>query len=173
MARIRSVKPEFFRHERLQALEVENPGAHCMLTFAGLWIICDRAGRFEWKPRTIHLDILPFVEFDIGQTMRLLAASEFIEKYEILGKVYGHIPSWTEHQTFESLKNEKVRFPSPDCVFPDKSGKATGQVRDGLGINQGSVREGKERKGMGSSKEPVPGDAEVYGGTSTPLRVTA
>jgi hypothetical protein len=168
MARIRSVKPEFFRHEQLQALEVENPGAYCMLTFQGLWIICDRAGRFGWKPRTIHLDVLPFIEYDIDRTMHLLADAGFIQRYEVQGKVYGHIPSWLDHQTFESLKNERVRFPSPDGFFPDKSGKDTGQVRDEFGINQGRVREGKG-KGMGSSKEPVPGDAEIYTGTSTRL----
>ena len=133
MSRIRSVKPDFFRHEGLQALEAVHPGYHCMLVFEGLWVICDRAGRFEWKPKIIKLDVLPFLDFDMAETMRILSEAGFIHRYEVQCKVYGCIPSWEAHQTFESLKNEKVRFPDPSEVFPDKSGNAPGQVRDQLG----------------------------------------
>jgi hypothetical protein len=37
VARIRTVKPGFFRHEGLQELESLHPGAHTMLVFAGLF----------------------------------------------------------------------------------------------------------------------------------------
>ena len=133
MSRIRSIKPEFFRHEGLQNLEAEHPGFFCMLVFEGLWVICDKAGRFEWKPRTIKLDVLPFLEYDIAGTLQLLSGAGFIQRYEVQGKAYGCIPSWGLHQTFESLKNEKVRFPDPSGLFPDKSGKGPGQGRDQLG----------------------------------------
>jgi hypothetical protein len=141
MARIRSVKPDFFRHEGLQSLEAEHPGSYCMLVFEGLWVICDRAGRFEWKPRTIKLDVLPFLEYDITGTLQLLAGAGFIQRYEVQGKIYGRIPSWEAHQTFESLKNEKVRFPDPSGLFPDKSGKGPGQGRDQLGKERERERE--------------------------------
>lgn len=45
MARIRTIKPEFFRHEGLQDLEQANPGAYAMLVFAALWGHCDKHGR--------------------------------------------------------------------------------------------------------------------------------
>jgi hypothetical protein len=53
MARIRSVKPEFFRHEQLQDLEFNHPGMYPMFVFEGLWNICDRQGVFLYKPRQI------------------------------------------------------------------------------------------------------------------------
>ena len=137
MARIRSIKPEFFRHEGLQDLEAANPGAFVMLAFAGLWAVCDRAGRFQWKPRTLKLDILPFLEFDMARTLDLLASKGFVVRYEVGGEPFGVIPTWTKHQTGESLKNERIRFPEPPeatqsgpGTFPDKSGKHPGPDRE-------------------------------------------
>jgi hypothetical protein len=78
MARIRTIKPEFFRHEGLQDLEAANPGNYIMLVFAALWGHCDKAGHFVWKPRSLKLDILPFLDFDIFATLNLLAGGGFI-----------------------------------------------------------------------------------------------
>lgn len=165
MSRIRSVKPDFFRHEGLQTLEAEHPGYFCMLVFEGLWVICDRAGRFEWKPRTIKLDVLPFLDYDIAGTLQLLMGAGFIHRYEVQGKVYGCIPSWEAHQTFESLKNEKVRFPDPSGLFPDKSGKGPGQGRDQLGKEREreavKMQPRKEAVGVHHTGEPSDGAALI------------
>ena len=72
MARIRTVKPDFFRDEDLQDLERANPGKYTMLVFEGLWGHCDKNGNFEWKPRTLKLDILPFLDFDMADTLEVL-----------------------------------------------------------------------------------------------------
>ncbi|HWZ45123.1 MAG TPA: hypothetical protein VNW97_16730 [Candidatus Saccharimonadales bacterium] len=94
MARIRTIKPVFARHEKLQELESEFPQLRPMLTFCCLWTQCDRAGRFEWRPKQLKLDILPFVDYDLGATMELLAQHEFIRRYEVGGKWYGQVPTW-------------------------------------------------------------------------------
>ena len=44
MARIRTIKPEFFRHESLQDLEIANPGMYPMMVFEALWGHCDSKG---------------------------------------------------------------------------------------------------------------------------------
>jgi hypothetical protein len=114
MARIRTIKPEFFRHEGLQDLEISHPGQYPMLVFAGLWSLCDKAGRFEWKPRQIKLDVLPFLPFDMEETLSLLESSGFIEHYEVDGKLYGYIPSFKDHQRItgkEATSPEK--YPAP------------------------------------------------------------
>lgn len=121
MARIRSIKPDFFRHEALQDLEAANPGKYPMLVFAGLWTQCDRAGRFEWKPRTLKLDLLPFLEFDIGATLELLVEGEFIERYEVNGRQYGMVCEWARHQI--PGRDE------PESDIPDPSGERTTYIR--------------------------------------------
>jgi hypothetical protein len=66
------VRPEFFRHEGLQDLERNNPGKYPMFVFEGLWTKCDRQGAFEWKPRSLKLDIFPFLEFDMADSLSIL-----------------------------------------------------------------------------------------------------
>lgn len=109
MARIRNIKPEFFRHEKLQSL-----GPIPMLVFAGLWCQCDKAGNFQWRPSQLKLDILPFIDFDFGSTLEALRKSGEVIAYSGLdGKPYGHIPTFIEHQRFfGSEAKSKPRFPS-------------------------------------------------------------
>jgi hypothetical protein len=112
MARIRTIKPGFFRHEGLQELETLHPGNYCMLVFAGLFTAADRAGRFEWRPKQLKLDILPFIAFDMKQTLELLETFKFISKYEVNGKEYGLIPTFLEHQC-PNVKEPQSRIPAP------------------------------------------------------------
>ncbi|HOD33962.1 MAG TPA: hypothetical protein PKO12_10810 [Holophaga sp.] len=114
MARIRSIKPDVFRHELLQDLEETHAHLRPMLTFIGLWPQADRLGQFEWKPRRLHLDILPFVDYDLRAALELLESNGFLERYEVGGKVYGRIPTWKVHQRItgdEALR--PARYPSP------------------------------------------------------------
>src|SRR6185437_5481600 len=92
MGRIRTIKPDFFRHELLQELENTHPKLRPMLVFAGLWTCCDKNGCFEWKPKTLKLDILPFLQFNIAGSLELLSTYGLVVKYEIDGKCYGEIP---------------------------------------------------------------------------------
>src|SRR6267142_854585 len=118
MARIRTIKPIFARHEKLQELESEWPGLRPMLTFCCLWTQCDREGRFEWRPRQLKLDVLPFVDYDLGATMELLAEHDFIRKYEVGGRWYGHVPTWSEHQC-PNVREPASKIPAP---APEETG---------------------------------------------------
>lgn len=112
MARIRTIKPVFARHEKLQELESARPELRPMLTFCCLWTQCDREGRFEWRPRQLKLDVLPFVDYDLGATMELLAEHDFIRKYEVGGRWYGHVPTWSEHQC-PNVREPASKIPAP------------------------------------------------------------
>lgn len=142
MARIRTIKPEFFRHEGLQDLAAKH-GAHVMLVFAGLWGHADRAGQFEWRPRQLKLDILPFLDFDMGATLDILAAGGFIERYEVDAKSYGLIPSFADHQRFSGKEaQEKVKHPAPPVKNVGSIGEAPekhvpAQEEEGKGVEEG------------------------------------
>lgn len=114
MARIRTVKPEFFRHEVLQKLEVDYQSYYPMLVFEGLWLQCDKLGHFQWKPSQLHLDILPFINFNIEHSLYILEAHGFIKRYTVDAKEYGEIVTFEEHQriTGSEFKNNP-RFPTP------------------------------------------------------------
>lgn len=113
MSRIRTIKPEFFRHEGLQDIEVANPGSYVMLVFAGLWLVADREGRFEWRPRRLKLDVLPFLDFDMERTLNILDDSGLVLKYEHSGETYGAIMSWDRHQIV-GRDEPPSEIPAPD-----------------------------------------------------------
>ena len=147
MARIRTIKPEFFRHEGLQDLEAKQPALRPMLVFAALFGHADKTGVFEWRPRMLKLDILPFLEFDIALTLDALKAAGFVQQFEAGGKQYGLIPTFNAHQRIEGKEREAPgKHPSP-------VGDTTG--------NQPEVQEGKGREGKGRERahsHPAPDD---------------
>ena len=114
MSRIRNVKPEFFRHEGLQDLETKNPGKYPMFVFEGLWTKCDRNSVFEWKPRSLKLDILPFLDFNMEETLGILETAGYVKRYDIDGKEYGIVPTFLKHQkpSIAEQRNLTV-FPLP------------------------------------------------------------
>jgi hypothetical protein len=141
MARIRTVKPEFFRHEGLQDLEQANPGRYPMLVFAGLFGHCDKGGVFEWKPRTLKLDILPFLNFDMAETLAILEKAGQVQRFEVDGKCFGFIPSFTEHQSIGGKESQApVKFPRPDGEIPETNRGSDREVSETAG------REGKGRE---------------------------
>ena len=144
MARIRTVKPEFFRHEALQDLEIEHPGKYLMMVFQALWGHCDSKGRFEWRPRTLKLDILPFLPFDMATTLEILEAEKLIYRYEIDGKEYGEIRTFNAHQRLSGKElTEGEKHPAPTF---DNEGKHRGSVRE---IPESQEGKGREEEGKG------------------------
>jgi len=144
MARIRTVKPDFFKHEELFIAEQEEK-LPLRVAFSGIWTICDREGRFKWRPNTIKLDVLPFDKVDFSRVLDALATRGFIEQYSSEdGEMYGFVPSFLEHQVINNRESQSL-IPSPfdTCITRDPRG---------LCLLKGKGREGKGREKEG--KEP-------------------
>lgn len=162
MARIRSIKPDFFRHEALQDAEIANPGKYPMMVFAGLWGHCDSKGRFEWRPRQLKLDILPFLPFDMAETLEILAKSGMVNRYEVDGKSYGEIPTFEKHQRLsgkEVTEGEK---------HPEPNGEATGK-QSGSNRDEQESQEGKGREGNRNGVNPAPDKPARFDPVAMPL----
>jgi hypothetical protein len=111
MTRIRTIKPEFFRHEKLYEAE-QTSKLPLRLSFAGLFVCCDREGRFRWRPRQLQLDILPYDAIDFSAVLEALASYGFIIQYQHQNEHYGYIPSWQKHQCINHREIES-HLPSP------------------------------------------------------------
>lgn len=117
MARIRTIKPEFFRHRELQDLAKKH-GAEIMLVYIGLWTQCDRDGNFLWDEDQLALDILPFLGIKIRKSLDVLETTKYIRKY-FSGKTYGHIPTFYEHQMiFGSERKYPAKYPPFNDLNP-------------------------------------------------------
>ena len=113
MARIRTVKPEFFKHHDLYKAEKESE-LPLRLGFQGLWLCADKEGRFKWRPTSLKLDILPFDDLDFEDVLIELAIAGFIVKYEVVGKHYGYIPSFRDHQRITGSEAQgESKIPDP------------------------------------------------------------
>ena len=138
MGRIRTVKPELFKHERLFDAEQET-GLPLRLAFIGLFTACDREGRFNWRPRSLKTDVMPYDDIDFSRVLDALLTRGFLVKYEIGNDVYGCIPSWKDHQ-FVNNKEAKSRLPNPGISTRDP------RVND-VWVDIPKEGKGKERKG--------------------------
>ncbi len=99
MARIRTIKPMFFQHERLFEIGKESSfGPYVRIAYAGLWTQSDCRGLFEWRPLRLKLGILPWDDVDFGAILELLQEEGFVVRYSINGKDYGWIRSFSTHQ---------------------------------------------------------------------------
>ena len=105
-SRIRSVKPELFRHEELFEAELES-GLPLRLAFIGLFTVADCEGRFRWKPRTLKLDVLPHDLLDFSHVLNALESGGFIRRYTVAGETYGLIINFKKHQQIPTREAER------------------------------------------------------------------
>jgi hypothetical protein len=130
MARIRTVKPEFFTSESVLSV---SPLAR--LFFIGLWCEADRDGRLKWKPKTLKFRYLPGDSVNIEKLCTELEQAEMIVTYTIDNNDYCEIPSFKSHQVINNREKESELPPrDSDASTTRESGRKEG-------------KEGKEGKG--------------------------
>lgn len=122
MARTRSIKPGFFRNERLCELPIST-----RVLFAGLWTIADREGRLEDRPKRIKVEIFPYDNVNVDEGLEELSQAGFIVRYEVGGGHYIAIPTWKKHQN-PHVKEVPSTIPAPDLhsASTGKTGASTG-----------------------------------------------
>jgi len=134
VARIRALKPGFFKNHALFIAEKES-GLPLRLAYEGLWCVADREGRFKWKPEEIKTDVLPYDDVAMGAVLDALVRYRFILKYKCAGEEYGFIPTFLEHQHVNkneapstipappknsNARAKTVNAPKPPVVAPSK-----------------------------------------------------
>lgn len=149
MARIRTVKPDFFRHEGLQELEEKHP--RLMLFFAGLWCQCDKAGHFRWKPKQIKLDVLPFIEYDPSTYLEVLEVNGYLSRYSADGEDYGEVANFKKHQLIWGSESQSpVRWPNRE--------------KEVLEYNEGSTKDiGVRSQELGVRSQDFVADRDISG----------
>ena len=108
--RIRQVRPDFFKNETIADLSMT-----ARIGFIGIWILCDKHGRFEWKPRTLKSDIFPHDNLDFEETLDELVKFNFVQKYNVDGNDYGQVVNWKIYQYIGPAESQM------DAVYPEPS----------------------------------------------------
>lgn len=154
MARIRTIKPEFFRDSTI--LELSYPAR---LLFIGLWCEADRAGRLLDHPKDLKLSLFPDQEFDVDEAIGAMSDLGLVIRYEANGERYLQVVNFAKHQRISGKEaGWQSNIPGP----PEANGEAHDASREapvkqaplpgcftGSTCEASSVQErkGKERKG--------------------------
>ncbi len=148
--RIRTIKPEFFKHDGLSEL-----APLTRILFVGLWCLADRAGRLEDRPARIRVEVLPYDKCDVDKMLAELERAGFIIRYASNGLSLIQIPAFDRHQRITGKEAETPsRFPEPNG---ETFGKHSGNIREtpettGNGRETEGKRKGKGMEGEGGDK---------------------
>lgn len=160
MARTRYIKPGFFTNENLTEF-----GPWHRLLFAGLWIIADRAGRLEDRPKRIKAEVFPHdtiavADIDAMLTDLAKGSEPFIARYEVAGTRYIQIVKWASNQkphnnetpsTIPSLERNTKKT-EQFVEFAPKPEVSTTMVVPSSHFN--GELELKQERGMGNGQPP-------------------
>ena len=137
MARIRTIKPEFWTSE--QVVEC-SPIAR--LLFVGMWNFCDDGGNHPASAKTLKMQIFPGDDIAINQVEVMvgeLIEAGLLQQYTADGRNYWHVTGW-KHQ---KIDRPSYKYPRP---FSDNSSNARREL-DGRHPPEGKGREGKGEEG--------------------------
>lgn len=161
MARARTIRPEFLKHERVAEL----PALHRLL-FIGLLTIADREGRFEDRPKRIKIDTLPYDDCDVDKMLDDLQShpDRLVVRYEVDGRKLVQIPNFSLYQ---QVHPKEPASELPECTeemmhtacmaHASTMHEHAREVREGIeGIEGKEGEEGKERAMHGDASETKP-----------------
>lgn len=137
MARIRTVKPEFFTSEDIMEI---SPLAR--LLYIALWCEADKEGRFAWRPKAFKVRYLPSDKCDIEAICNTLLARRLVIVY---GDGLAVIPSFKAHQHINPREKDSLYpEPTPEELTREARVSDASVTRRGEGRKEGTGRKGKE-----------------------------
>ena len=147
MARIRTIKPEFWTSEQVMECSTS-----ARLLFIGLWNFCDDAGRMVLSCKRIKAQIFPSDEINGDAVRRMideLSTTGLINIYLVDGKEYLQVTGW-HHQKIDRPRTSELPAPSDHHSSNDRRTFDAGR--------EGNVEEGKkeeEQQQLGASELEV------------------
>ena len=120
MARIRTIKPEFFTSEDIVGL---SPLARIL--YIAMWCEADKEGRMAWKPKTFKMRYLPGDNVDIDALCAEILAAKLVILY---GDGLAFIPTFGRHQHINPRESVST-LPVPPNYVPELPKKITADIR--------------------------------------------
>jgi hypothetical protein len=105
--RIRSIKPEFWKSERMAQLPRD-----VRMLFIGLWNLADDFGRFRAHPSLVKGELFAYDDdADVGAWLSELSKAGVVVLYTVNGQRYGFVRNFAEHQKID--RRAASRIPPP------------------------------------------------------------
>lgn len=130
MPRARNIKPSIMDNEELADLQMSS-----RLLFIYLWMLADREGRLEDRPRRIAAQAFPYDrEEDVEGLLEGLERAGFLHRYEAKNVSVIQIVNFTKHQA-PHVREKASELPEPEKAVPRQckgSDKASPRSPDSL-----------------------------------------
>lgn len=142
MARIRTVKPEFWTSEQVMEL---SPLAR--LLFIGLWNFCDDRGVHPASVKTLKAEVFPADDITADQISGLVAemiAQRLLSEFDAQGRRWWHVTGW-HHQMINRPSTSK--YPPPPAGNGGDSLSTHGGLTEPSLSTHGGLTAGREWKG--------------------------
>jgi hypothetical protein len=142
VARIRSLKPDFFDHE-----ELARTSPHARLAFQGLWLHADRDGRLSDEPGRLRVRVFPYeTTIDMNALIEELRAIGVIVRYTVEGESYIAIPGFLEHQRPHPKEPSRgIPPPSREQITASRGKKLQNTAQPRLDESRDQTRQAVER----------------------------
>ena len=165
MARIRTIKPEFWTAEQIMEL---SPLAR--LLFIGMWNFCDDRGVHPVAYKTLKAEVFPaddLLSSDVERLVAEIMAQGLLSEFEAEGRRWWFVTGW-HHQVIN--RPSKSRYPVPprsaplstaagqDDFEPETPAETSdhGALTNDSTSDHGALTDGREGKGREGSKPPTP-----------------
>jgi hypothetical protein len=109
--RARGIKPGFFTNE-----ELAECSAFARLLFPGLWMLADREGRLEDRPKRIRGEVFPYDDVDADALLSELEAHGFILRYEAGSQRFIQVVKFSAHQRPHGNERESKIPPCAEAL---------------------------------------------------------
>jgi hypothetical protein len=107
VARIRTIKPEFWKDQRTAKWP-----ALSRLAYVALWNESDDEGRLRADPVYLRSTLFPYEpDLDMTEVLRPLIESKRLVIYEDEGETFGFLPKFRQHQTISNPSDSKLPPP--------------------------------------------------------------
>jgi hypothetical protein len=146
MARIRTIKPDFWTDEKLTECSLS-----ARLLFIGLWNFADDNGNLVASAKKIKMQIFPADNIDCQPLLNELIAQGVLIEYSVNCDKYLNIKNFSKHQKINRPSSSSI----PQPLLTDGSLNPHGEITDG-------------REGKGKGKEVKNPPNPPAGGESSP-----
>ncbi len=134
MARIRTIKPDFWTDEKITECSVS-----ARLFFIGCWNFADDNGNLQRSAKKLKMQVLPADMIDCEPLVQELITHGMLIEYSVNNEKFLHIKGFKKHQVINRPSKSSI----PGIEFSDGSMNTHGSLIDGM-----------EGKGKEKDKEP-------------------
>ena len=159
MARIRTIKPEFWTSEQITECSMR-----ARLLFIGIWNFADDSGIHPDSLKRLKMQIFPADDITtegIGDLVDELIHQDLLERYEVNDRSWLLITGWDNHQ---KINRPTYRYPLQDGSVPthgdiNEPSPPEGKGKDGKG-KEGNGREWSLRSSDRGDQKEIAVDSE-------------